>query len=740
MKRLFIFTGDVFLIFGAVGGAMGALITAFDLPVDVRTLALVWFGAAVLFSLAANLANGKGILILTPLVLLPILITLPEIIEGTKSVLFAVTAEFSKWISIPLLFPGSRPIEDVTTLFFVAIGLIVILLLSVTICLRRSTLLTMLFTLPFALATFVLVTTLPDIRFIIVLLAVYITILISGALYPHDREKKGLAVFPALGLTLLLLGVGGIVAPEDSRTESDFTRSIDSEIRFFLSNMGLIAFDNGVGWPPAEYGLWQFNTDHVMITYAGSRFITDESLVEVEVSEPGVFYLRGFSMEGFDGRYWYRKPSADSAPDEVLSRYVPAIISAHHEAYIADGGTKLAQMTITQTGDVTQDVYYTPYYASALLTQNEYNNNPYYFTPNGYPFAIEFLFNSGKSMREIYLDFGMSNTEDALFWYTDWIYSSGVYTQVDRSTAEELRRIAFSAGIDENADRDTVAEQVAAVVIASARYTLAPAVTPEDADFALHFLTASREGYCIHFATAATLMLRALDIPARFTSGFLVNVPQSEVGLPITLTDRNAHAWVEVYYDHMGWIPLEVTPSEAFSGDYAGGSNISPYPRDPSEPPDYTLPAQSSPTPSQPGQGTQPSPEDSAEAARAEADEQAFTRGWRVFFLVVSGAVVCTALVLLRLLLAKILIRKRFSQDDTNKAVICVWRYMIRLDRRRKKTSDVEDLVLKARFSHHIISETERSKMIKCFSMLRDKVYQDKGIFGRFILRVVLGT
>jgi len=81
--------------------------------------------------------------------------------------------------------------------------------------------------------------------------------------------------------------------------------------------------------------------------------------------------------------------------------------------------------------------------------------------------------------------------------------------------------------------------------------------------FVQDFLFENRAGYSVHFATAGTLMFRRFGIPARYVEGFLIT-PEDVEGAPdnvlLRLTGQHAHAWVEVYLDGVGWIPVEVTP------------------------------------------------------------------------------------------------------------------------------------------------------------------------------------
>lgn len=89
-------------------------------------------------------------------------------------------------------------------------------------------------------------------------------------------------------------------------------------------------------------------------------------------------------------------------------------------------------------------------------------------------------------------------------------------------------------------------------------YTLNVGTPPDDRDFVTHFLE-SGEGYCTYFATALTVLLRSAGIPARYVEGFLV--PQVDGSPRRELSGENGHAWTEVYFDGLGWVPLDATPS-----------------------------------------------------------------------------------------------------------------------------------------------------------------------------------
>jgi hypothetical protein len=74
------------------------------------------------------------------------------------------------------------------------------------------------------------------------------------------------------------------------------------------------------------------------------------------------------------------------------------------------------------------------------------------------------------------------------------------------------------------------------------------------------FVTQTREGYCQFFAGAMALMLRYLGIPARVAVGFAGGTYSAKAHAWL-VTDREAHAWVEVWFKGYGWLPFDPTPA-----------------------------------------------------------------------------------------------------------------------------------------------------------------------------------
>jgi transglutaminase-like putative cysteine protease len=90
------------------------------------------------------------------------------------------------------------------------------------------------------------------------------------------------------------------------------------------------------------------------------------------------------------------------------------------------------------------------------------------------------------------------------------------------------------------------------------------------------FVLNSREGYCQHFAGAMAVMLRLLGVPSRVAVGFTSGEYDERLG-EYTVTDHNAHAWVEVYFPGKGWLPFDPTPGRGELGAaYSTASNQFP--------------------------------------------------------------------------------------------------------------------------------------------------------------------
>lgn len=117
------------------------------------------------------------------------------------------------------------------------------------------------------------------------------------------------------------------------------------------------------------------------------------------------------------------------------------------------------------------------------------------------------------------------------------------------------------------------------------------------ADAVARFLEV-REGYCVHFASAFALMARTLHMPSRIVVGYLPGEPTTDSvdGQPVySVSSSQLHAWPEVYFGGIGWIPFEPTSGLGVPTSFSPASTTPGQSgtSDPSSP-------QSTPTPTAP--------------------------------------------------------------------------------------------------------------------------------------------
>ena len=756
MKRSLTISGSFILISVAVCCAMGALVSAFSLDVDVIGLLPIWLIAILSLTIAVAFFKGKGILVMVLPALALLWLKLPEVLSGAKGTVYLISSEYNKWLHVPVLFSGQIITPNELRLFFAAAGIVLAFVLSVSICLQKSALLTIFYTVPLLLLTVVITESTPQIAYFIGLFAVYLTMIVSSSLNPDDYGKRGNNIYIAMALALVILSGAYLAARPDNYKRSSLFSEIDSRVRYTIDRVGLGLHKAGVGWLATGTEGWSYNTERIEIANAGYHVIRDISLLEVTSDKAGVFYLKGFSVINFNGREWRVSSKSRNHRDEYMSVYKPTLIAAYY-SLIQEAFDSIGQMLVNRTGDSSDMIYY-PYY-SFFPHESDYlaSHSTAHIESEGTSYTIDFV-QASKGVLDMYevlletdsdsnaagIDAELITRQDLSHYEATQLSS---YRQIEESTARELRRIAIEAGIDPEAGREEIADMVAGFISSSARYTLTPYVTPEGEDFALYFLQTSKRGYCIHFATAATLMLRALDIPARFTCGFTVEITPAQVGKPVTVTDRQAHAWVEVYYDGIGWLPLEVTPSNRGTNLFyriAGASerdaqttatrtienNTDPY--DDSYM-DNTIDAdrqnRQSPTP-EPGTGADAGAQQHTEDAKSKRS------GFRMLQIVSA----CVLALNLNRIILRTWRKKRFDRSDTNAAVLRIWRYVSRLSRSERPPKELEELAMKARFSQHLITQEERWMMLNKASKFAEDLYHRQNRLKRVWLKYVRGV
>ncbi|MFP3465029.1 transglutaminaseTgpA domain-containing protein [Leifsonia sp. SIMBA_070] len=80
-----------------------------------------------------------------------------------------------------------------------------------------------------------------------------------------------------------------------------------------------------------------------------------------------------------------------------------------------------------------------------------------------------------------------------------------------------------------------------------------------------------KSGYCVHYASAMALMARTLGIPSRVAEGYLPGATSGGTATnpgEYTVTSDDLHAWPELYFAGVGWVPFEPTVGRGTVPDY----------------------------------------------------------------------------------------------------------------------------------------------------------------------------
>lgn len=409
--------------------------------------------------------------------------------------------------------------------------------------------------------------------------------------------------------------------------------------------------------------------DRLDLASLGPRNPSDTPVLDVTAEVGGTLYLRGQDYDGYDGFGW-------SATENRVENF-------------GYDGLDLGQVTV-QTRSRLGELYL-PYYPSGGRS----------------------LVGGRLDNSQLYTEYTFHRTGLPELW-RESIASGGDYPFVPETSSRYLAlpevtssgAQALLASLSLGASATEKAETIGVYVRTSARYDLNPPSMPSGAaDFALWFLEEADSGYCVHFATAAVVLLRAAGVEARYVTGYQVRAQQEQT---VTATGENAHAWAEYYEPALGvWLVLDATPS-------AGNPQETPQPLQ--AVPETTAPTTAltePPVPASPSESL-PSTNEQTPAAPPSATPAWQLPQWLGKILIALAILVIAAGGLegqrrLRLRLR----RRQQTSGAPNARALALWREAEALWRCLDTPipQDLEQLAQKAKFSQHTLTEQELRRM-----------------------------
>lgn len=294
----------------------------------------------------------------------------------------------------------------------------------------------------------------------------------------------------------------------------------------------------------------------------------------------------------------------------------------------------------------------------------------------------------------------------------------GEWLALPENTRQGAKAILETIAVSSD-DTEAVAQAIADFVRGCAVYDRRPSsMDAGQKDFALWFLTEAEQGYCVHFATAAAVLLRSAGVPARYVTGYKADTTP---GVTTRVTSNDAHAWVEYYnYATWSWSILEATP---------GTAEVLPteQAQEETQTVQQQTQADTHVEAAVPIRTTEPEP------TLPEPEKRQLPMG---LFLGIAITALAAAAVELQRALRVALRRKRQSRGDTNHRAMEKWKELTVLTRLagRKMPEELTALLEKAMFSQHMLEREELNRFTGYAACCRRKLRSEK-VWKRLLYR-----
>lgn len=287
---------------------------------------------------------------------------------------------------------------------------------------------------------------------------------------------------------------------------------------------------------------------------------TDDPIFKIKV--PFLVYIQNTSYSTYSGEGWSRA----TLPQETLDQLPPVLVTDDDEMAVVndnlqiaweDGVPPLYPMSGFEKFDF-------EIHALKNLPANLYTPGPVselkdprtaQFFPGGDIVFTQSL-STGTTVRGSALLPDVNRARNGARAKLDGPLEGIMTTQ--EGISDRVKEFAQQAAAGEDSDFNR-AVAVQQAITNQVKYNLLADATPRDADPVEHFLFDSQEGYCDLFASAMVQGARSIGLPARFTTGFLINDGNRDSEGRFTIREKDYHAWAEIYFEDVGWVIFDAT-------------------------------------------------------------------------------------------------------------------------------------------------------------------------------------
>lgn len=700
MKNKTSFTIDILLCITLISSLFYCLVTSFDIKTEWYIIVIPTAIFCTIYGLLASLVKKSGVLFISVAITMivfvfTLLFSLESILEQLSYVITQALKLLSQYLPVQNKIILGDTLGTSATGLFVFISAILSAVFTISLIRYKRILIPSLLSMVLLVPCFILVNTLPSLVCLFIAIASLIALYISKNTRKFRPSQGGVIAAISFGIMLVVMAILLAFNPIEKYERFDWQENLLQSIEnsFNIDDGRKTTTEKSLNEIKGSLEEKENLNDISSLTQTHTPVMTVTSAVG------GNIYLKGTAYADYRDNIWSIISDNDAA--RYPHDFVPFTATIGNNA-LTD--TRVHMLNKSK-------IAYVPYFLESLpdtlnlvadvCVKNDTDKNE--FNYSHYPFYAENTYRYNNS----------AEAED----YKAFVYDT--YLEIPRKTQIELRRIADQEGfLDSELTVSKKIEMVKNYISNSKTYSLKTPKMPSGKDFATWFLNESDTGYCVHFATAGTLMLRALGIPARYVTGYYATAYANQA---VTVTTDNAHAWVEYYSDTAGWIPLECTPSSFQPARYVGSQRASGGSTDATQP--TTVEPTTAPTAPTNGTVSHNTNTKSKNDIKSSFEFNGFT--------IAMMSLGIVALALIAIFSRRIIIikkrKQRFETGRNNKRAIRIYKELKNLTKISHILirDEVKSVYEKARFSNHTISDDELKIIENAYYNSIEEIYNN---------------
>lgn len=702
-------------------------VTAFAVKdVNYGTIIFHTVLTSAVFGAASVLIRRRGIYAVTVLGLTAMNLTFWVIVrEPLRRSMFTLAQ--APLIKLHSAYPWINPVKvspyDVN-LFLLCAALMISTLLTVSLLRFRRVLPAAIISFAAVMPCYLVNNTPPDLLPLTISAVILISLFLTRFWHRREVRLTPAVILPSAALITVTALVINAVSPAAPASIRDLANKVPG------INSGSASEKSGVDF-----------RDEVDLTELDNLDLTNEEELKIYSTCYGEIYLKDTAYSAFTGTAWQVADKAewsDSFKDASVFG-CPAFETVAHE-----NEAPYDNLRIRELKEQAHALY--PYCVKTDSGNFEgqykkHGDSSLTLNGDGDSYSFDFYY-SDFDILESYID--PVNEYSGEWQYYDFSGENEYYKYIVNAYSALLDNLTDYIGADDRLKslKGKVNAREAAEAVKEyfdaldGSYEITDGKFPGNEDY-LHWFLEKKEGWCVHYATAATLLLRQMGVPSRFVSGYKFTVseffdPMEE----ITVTQQNRHAWAEYYDEYFGWTPLDVTPGQ--------GSALAGEPQSVSDPTsETTQPASEAVAQLTTAPQPSTSPEPSAEV-KPSGNKDISEKGnktdltWLVDMLII---LLCAALAAVAVIMRRKLILKRradrFAVSDLNRRAVYAYRHLRRLDKHSLGVfaPQVQPLAEKAAYSRQGISEEEWQTLRHSVSEAEKRLDNSIGKIRRFWYR-----